>query len=379
MKYSKIPTPSKLLVATCACLTFGLLPNAFGQVSCRTILTAPRELQIDLKVDDYDLAVMEFTKLMGTRLPTVKAELIAQLKIADSKVEAALTERGIRFETTPQIIDKELQLNQFVILPEGNHALNKMAASLKKYGINVSYHPFGNRLNGFVAAYDPNTMTLMISRNAIMKRIGEDEAHEIIHALLSAQEDGKFDFMPKAPVLIMMTSKSGINSHGTYAKLMSYQELVTYAYNISNSGRVISKITAKKNVTPEDAQTRQTLLENFFNTRSIFLKVSRNAVVASTEGLALFAQGHKELIEKNGKDYMKIESPDGDFKLEIFIPKDQLLQADAYATKQLNQSLKLANFNLDYFESLERLSESDALLKVRQFKEVQKKFIKSLP
>lgn len=346
----------------------------FGSVSapaaesCQSVFLNPGILSLTRA--DYDPVINTFVQYAQTQSPLIRTLAIAHLRTVEKHVASVLREQKIAFEIVRNedpLIDG-IDFYQFIILPEGTHNLNKMAASLqKKTGVRLAFNPLFNKLAGFVASFYSVNKTLYVSQEAILGQADSNLGHEAIHAHFWASKKGVIEFLPKAPVRIEMTSAKGIRKSSGYSRYMSFEEMMTYAFNISYTGRQLQKTN--------DVGTAQ-LIRGLIQQLQ---EVSENSLLSSVKGQELIAKQSYTVIEKDSMNFLVAESADKEFKLQIFIPKGHVENAKNYALLQLENAMKLAHFNQRYFGSLANKSESEILTSSRAFRGEQKKFILSLP
>lgn len=306
--------------------------------------------------------------------PEMRPALAKQLQEMDSKVQKHLESQGILYERkTEEDIFLKLELSTFEILPQGPHWLNKMAKELKeKAGVTTAFTAITKTLENLEASYDKHLKTINLSTSVLYKKhAGDAEIHETMHAFFHATREGLLTFMPKAPVHIDFHAQRGIDPQAkkaVYQKYMSFEEIVTYAYNISYPAIQLLKGVPSARSLDQLERRIQSLLQ-----------VSRNAEIAAARGISLLQQGNKFVINVGSDNYMMLGKQGPDTYLEVSLkpmPKDTT--PEQYVLTQLQNAQKLAEFNQKYFADKDQWSPQLSLEKARDFRNAQRDFIESL-
>lgn len=313
---------------------------------------------------------------LQSKSPMAKTLATFAVKNYEATVQEALNERGINFEIRQvEIAALDVKWNEFVILPQGSHPLNKMAQSLQqKIGASVSFNPIANMAKNFGASFKDTSNNLQISQAAILDRITSVDAHEIMHAHLFAQRLGRIRFMQKAPVGIHVDSISGMGpENGIYRHFFSFEELITYGFELSYS----AKQTVKFLNNPKDPK----FATNLTQTQSLLktlLEVSDSTTVAIQKAQELLQQKSFRFAEENGERQLILETHDKDFKMKVFLPTNLKIAPEHYAEMELQRASALAKFITHYFEETSNTSAEVLLQKLRAFRSAQRAFIESL-
>jgi hypothetical protein len=311
-----------------------------------------------------------------SKTPMAKTMATFAVKNYEATVQEALTERGINFEIRAvEASGLDVKWNEFVILPQGSHPLNKLAQSLKqRLGASVTFNPITNMARKFDASFEVAANELQISQAAILDRMTSVDAHEVIHALLLAQRLGRIRFMQKAPVGIHVDSKSGIGpENGIYRHFFSFEELITYGYEVS--------YTAKQTIKFFNNQKAPEFATNLSKTGmklKLLLEVSNNSIVAIQKAQELLQQKSFRITDENGEQVLILETQDKDFQMKVFIPKNQALTPEHYVEMELKKADALAKFITNYFAETSNVSAEALLQKLRAFRSAQRAFIESL-
>jgi hypothetical protein len=296
--------------------------------------------------------------------PSAEAKSEAKLQVEFFMIDysAKLQEMKIQYDMAEsRDAAGDYHWGMFVIKPEGKHPLNLLAQSLKrKIGVRVAYDPiYLTKNRGTSAVFYSVTNTLLLSHEAIQTgKVTLNEGHEIIHAHFFAQQQGRISYIPKAPVFIEMFAApgflSGIDIYTTY---LSFEELVTYAYNIEG-----------------DAHANNA---GFVNGRvNQLMQISGRVLEAVDKAMDLYVDNKFAIEMRNGQENLVFRSDF--FALAVVMPKELKTKPQIVAYKFMQDAKALAEFNMKYFEGYEKMKPEVLIEKGRKFKGQQKKFIEAL-
>lgn len=382
MKYSVFVFLSFLIFA----------PLSPASVTCDGIfLSEEQALQtIDTNTDQKVYAIVDLIQKMSEAPNSQsKAEILAHAKQATEELHydifAQLSARGLDFKVIESPLmalgDFGFTWQSYEILSTGTDHLNKVAKSLKKQiDAQLIYDPIGAELFNANGAFIEAKNAVLISSGALKEwPLNYVVGHEIIHAFFAGSRKNASRFSSETPVNIIFQSKESLNpkahSQG-YTKYMSFEELVTHAYNIT----MISKAVLKNRMIP-GVIGNQDFLNNAV---SVLIAVSENAKQSAEMGLAMLLSGKETSLEKkNGLNYISLRKEDSSFEISVFLPelktKGPDIDARSYMKNELEKALKIANFNLQFFSEASSSSQVtiDAV-KASNFRSSQQGFIKSL-
>jgi hypothetical protein len=233
--------------------------SSLAAESCEGLFTPPMQITT-LESSAVFTLLSQYYKA-----PTAAGKTMAEakLKALESSIREALNERGLTFEERSfNNGTLDIHWTEFEISTKGTHPLNKAARSLnKKLGTVMVFNPLANMEYNFTASFRWMENKLMISREAVFQYFTHIDAHEVIHAHFLAQRLGKIKFLPKAPVGIHMESRTSLDGrNGLYSHFMSFEELVTYAYDVTYSAKQTLKYTSDRLITNGTLIKLRTLL-----------------------------------------------------------------------------------------------------------------------
>ena len=155
--------------------------------------------------------------------------------------------------------------------------------------------------------------------------------------------------------------------------MMSFEELITYAFDSSYAAKQTTKFELTKEAPEYSLNKKQTAAM----VQSLF-QIASNAEVAAQKAEALLQQKSFNISNKNNEQILTLETQDGDFRVSLFIPKNNSLAPEAFAEKELQNAKALASFTKSYLQNLVTAPENIQLQKIRAFRSAQRNFIESL-
>lgn len=226
----------------------------------------------------------------------------------------------------------------------------------------------------------PGRSMLILSTDSVFCDSIENHTngHEMIHLKFWAYRKGlKPDFLPKAPVHASYQTEQAINPSATigiYQHYMSFEELVTFAFNVSRKAEGLA-------AAPSDERVASELRFEIKKMRV----VSENTILASEKALIALKTHSAQRISYPGQlsgDFFEItKSGSTGFSLQIFLSSEEQKQCGADCRSVLEEKLahtiKLAKFNLAYFSEESFIDES-ILRKLTRFEHEQLTFIENL-
>lgn len=257
--------------------------------------------------------------------------------------------------------------------------LNTKALQLNNIDtLQVVYDPIMLLLIGAGGAYvvsnDSSVNTLYISDASVL--YGKPDyitQHEIIHFMFESFRRGKINFMVEAPVHMTFQSQNPIQPKAPmqiYNFFMSYEEMITHAFNI----RKVAEATLNNETIPYVVGNQEFLDDSVRK----LISISMNALEASHKALSILNRDTIIIDDTTKKFKQLIISNSDDFSFSLFLPahidvsnKNEIL---AYAKKEIEKSIKLANFNIHYFSK----SKNTDLGLAQAFMAQQTLFIKGL-
>lgn len=259
-------------------------------------------------------------------------------------------------------------------------SLNTKALQLNRIDIlQVVYDPILLNLVGGNGAYaenkDSDLNTLFISESSIQTGVPDYiTQHEIIHYMFESNRRGKTSFMTEAPVNITFTSQNPIQPNAPrqiYSTFMSYEEMITHAFNIKKVAEAVVKNEPIHGVTGAKSFLDESVLK--------LVSISMNALESSSKALNILSADNITIDNESKKYPLLVISTSTDFSVSLFIPSklDITNKTDVldYAKKELEKSIQLAQFNINYFKDKKADVDID---KARVFMSKQTLFIKSL-
>lgn len=271
-----------------------------------------------------------------------------------------------------------LEITYFRILPDSNSRIGKLATRLNRdFGVKVVYAPLLLELIGGKGAFIemPSSPLLVITNDTIFLDSLENltNAHEMMHMKFWAFRKGlSQDDLLRAPVHISYQSEVAINPEAKfsiYQEFMSFEELATFALNVANVARQITRFDSAS------SQVRSELLHEIEKLKV----VSENALVAVEKALEILKWKSAESMDYPGRikgQYFEIA--DSGFSFRVFLPAPVVRKCrpdcGGAIRNEIQRARRLAEFNRRYFDS-EASSPEETWLKAKDFQERQNQFI----
>lgn len=380
--------PTKLILFS---LVLFFSTTNFANNKCENLFE-PNKLNINLDevhyngIEVYDGYRETFSKLSDTfrkffdsksvdEKNKLKIEIDSYITSIQNNIALVLDQKGILYELTPAFAEYtdyyKLSWSFFKIKTDGSHWLNKMAHSVKtKLDVDLAYDPISLSIMGFGGAFWQFKKTLTLFEDSItLPRISYVEGHELIHAHFWGYRIGRTKFpLGKAPVHIEMRSTPNIDKNAdpmatVYQNYMSFEEMVTFSYNILFSGKDFQSKAG--------SITKSKLLYEIAKLKQI----SKNAIIAADLGLDLIQKKIFSNLTHENLNYLLLGKQDAEFGMNIFIDRSSMQPPEVYAENQLLLAKRLAAFNLEKLNSVELLSDSQLLDFALTFRDLQKDFI----
>ncbi len=309
------------------------------------------------------------------------------------QISGALNRSGISFtveyfeerdEEQPHLLG--LRQKVFVIQPTNETPINRFARGLfAKHKIRLVYAPAIAMGHGFIAAFSYTERAYLLQADAIIEKNFADPlvtAHEIKHGLFLLERLGEYSPKVKAPVQAYLKNTSRPSkTRSEYHEFLGFDEMVSYAYSLSGVANWISRKTVVS------ASLQQNLNLAFRN----LIEFSERIEAESTEALEVLKKRLKtkkldkkvEIIENGQQKELRI-TLDADRSLHYFLDPDleklSLKELEARVVEELQKSIALAQFNLNYLSQRPARSDSEMerLAYLGLFKSAQVEFLESL-
>ena len=257
----------------------------------------------------------------------------------------------------------------FVLKPDSVTRLGRFARGIAKWGdTKIAYSPLLNQLHGFKASFFPGLNGILLPINEIVSDramnpqvLGHEIKHAQFHAQRQTQDSGTGLVFP---VHGYFRSKRSFDPNDYYPHFFSFEELVTYGYSLSIEARQIR-------------QGQKTNSSDFYK----YLKVLKN-LSSRTLNLTQTSLRYIENLPWFVMDYstgVSIKIDEQTTELVLLVPQSQrsIYDTDAlgYAQKELFRLQKLAQFNLDQIQLIEK--SKDPIDLALQLRSLQNDFLKN--